>query len=564
MSLTGALNIGKSALAVSQAAIQTTSNNIANVGTNGYTRQVNNLAASRDQQLKPGQFVGTGVELTSIQRQIDEALESRIRASVSDDEAAKLTEQWIGRIESVFNELTDEDLSTKLSTFFNGWSELANKPQDLGLRQVVLQNGQNLSEWFQTVRTGLSQMQSDVDDRLTALANDADTLATKVAELNRQISRAEGGMGSANNLRDQRDAVLKQLSSLMDIRTQQRENGTIDVYVGSEPLVVGDASRGVALKQDTVDGRVVSTVIFKKTGGAMKLDGRGQIGALADVRTQLVSTTKQLDDNAGALIFELNKVHASGQGLELATNVGSTHAVTDITAALNDDKSGLKFKAANGSFVVNVKDAASGRISATLIDVDLDGLGADTSLASLAGQLDAVDGLTASAAGGKLIVKTDNGKLVSFAQDSSGVLAALGVNNFFGGSDAGDIAVSTTLLERPQLLAASKNGEPADNGTAKAIAELQTKAIASLKGQSLKGQYESMINDVAAKAATAKNASDAATAVRETLETQRENLSGVSLDEEAINLMKYQRAYQGAAKVIATVDELLQTLMGIL
>ena len=89
--------------------------------------------------MAPGVFIGTGVNLDAVRRQIDEALESRLRGSVSDNNAADLTEQWLGRVEAVFNELGDDDLSTRLSTFFGSWSNLANKPQDMGMRQVVLQ-----------------------------------------------------------------------------------------------------------------------------------------------------------------------------------------------------------------------------------------------------------------------------------------------------------------------------------------------------------------------------------------------------------------------------------------
>src|SRR4051812_46497197 len=133
MSLIGALNIGKNAIAVQQAAIQTTGNNIANAGNADYTRQVTGLSASKDRQIRSGVFVGTGVNLDSISRQIDEALEGRLRSSTSDNDAAQTAQTWLGQIESVFNELGDDDLSTRLSTFFGSWSNLANKPQDIGL-----------------------------------------------------------------------------------------------------------------------------------------------------------------------------------------------------------------------------------------------------------------------------------------------------------------------------------------------------------------------------------------------------------------------------------------------
>src|SRR5688572_18439491 len=202
MSLIGALNAGKTALAAHQSAIQVTGNNISNAGNANYTRQVARLDPAKDQMLRPGLFVGTGVNLSSVQRQIDEALEGRIRNSVSDNASADTTQQWLGRIEAVFNELSNEDLSTQLSKFFNSWSNLANKPQDIGLRQVVLQNGDYLAKWIQNVRGDLGLLRTDIDNRLGALVSDADQLAQQVADLNQQIVTAEGGSnGQANGLR---------------------------------------------------------------------------------------------------------------------------------------------------------------------------------------------------------------------------------------------------------------------------------------------------------------------------------------------------------------------------
>ncbi len=233
MSLIGALNIGQSALATAQAQIQTTGNNIANAGSADYTRQVAGSTPSVDQQLRPGMFIGTGVDLTGIQRQVDQALESRIRSSASDTASTDTTQQWLSRIESVFNALGEQGLSTQLSTFFNSWSNLANTPQDVGLRQVVLQNGDSVAKSFQNLRGQLGDLQSDVGKQLKGLTDQANNLSDQIASLNEQIVAAEGGAGSANSLRDQRDGYLKQLSQLLDIRTVEQPNGVVNVYAGA-------------------------------------------------------------------------------------------------------------------------------------------------------------------------------------------------------------------------------------------------------------------------------------------------------------------------------------------
>src|SRR3954469_15531074 len=218
MSLIGTLNLGKNALAVQQAAIQVTGNNISNAGNADYTRQVASTSPSPAQQIRPGLFVGTGVDLDSISRQIDDALEGRLRGTVSDNQSAQTAEQWLGQGESGFNELGDDDLSTQLRNFFGSWSTLANKPQDLGLRQVVLQNGQSVAKWFHDIRSKLTDLKGAIDQRLPAIVNDANGYAQRIADLNQRIATAEGGAGSANDLRDQRDAVLKKLSGLMDVK----------------------------------------------------------------------------------------------------------------------------------------------------------------------------------------------------------------------------------------------------------------------------------------------------------------------------------------------------------
>ncbi len=563
MSLIGALNIGKSALAVSQAAIQTTGNNIANAGNADYTRQVAKTTNNRDQQYLPGIFLGTGVNLSAVQRQIDEALEGRIRSSVSDDESANVTQQWLGRVEAVFNELSDQDLSTQLSTFFNSWSNLANKPQDLGLRQVVVQNGANVAQAMKDLRGQLGSLQGDVDQRLESQAATANSMAQQIADLNGQIIQAEGGSaGMANGLRDQRDAVLKQLSELMDIKTVPQDAGVTNVYVGSEPLVIGTESRGVSFRKQTVNGTLETAVTFAANDGQMKLTS-GQLGAMGQVRKSIDGVIDKLDGLAKGLIFELNNLHASGQGLEGLSSTSASNLVNDSTVALNSGAAGMKLAAQSGSFVVHVRNKTTGLSSSTLIQVDLDGKnGNDTTLETLRQSLDGVGNLTATISGGRLTIEADSSDTeFSFSQDSSGTLAALGINSFFAGSNAGDIAVNAAIQAKPSLLAAAKNGEHGDNQTALAIAQLESASLASLHGGNLKQTYQSMINSVATSAAAAKTNAEATGTIRQTLEAQRESLSGVSLDEEAVNLIKQQRAFQGAAKLITTINEMMQTLL---
>jgi flagellar hook-associated protein 1 FlgK len=202
-------------------------------------------------------------------------------------------------------------------------------------------------------------------------------------------------------------------------------------------------------------------------------------------------------------------------------------------------------------------------VTSTLIKVDLDGLnGNDTTLNSLMTQLNTVSGITATSTAGKLnIVASSSAVDISFSQDTSGALAALGINTFFSGKDAGNIAVNSTISGQPSLLAAAMNGDKGDNQTALAISQLESKPIAALTGQSLKDTYQSMVNQLGTSAAAAKQNAQAAQVVKDTLTAQQQALSGVSMDEEAVNLVRQQRAFQAASRLVSAVDDMMKTIL---
>ncbi|HEY8748199.1 MAG TPA: flagellar hook-associated protein FlgK [Tepidisphaeraceae bacterium] len=564
MSLIGALNAGQSGLSASQAAIQVTGSNISNASDPNYARETVQTTPSPDQQLRQGILVGTGVDLSSIQRQVDEALQTRLRNSVSDSQSASTTKQWMDQVQSVFDALGTDNLQTSMNNFFGSWSSLANQPQDSGQRQIVLQGGDSLAKKFQGQMTQLDALSTQVNSQINAGAQAADSLASKLASLNGQIVVAEGGTAAAaGSLRDQRDSVLKQLSGLMNVTTVQQPNGAMDVYVGSEPLVSNNISNGVAVQSKNVNGSVVQQVVFKKTNGVVQLNGGGQLGALSDMQARLGGVIDQENTLAHNLIFELNKIHASGQGIGGFSSIKATNAVTDPTKALDSAAAQLPFAPTNGSFVLHVKDKTTGQDTSTLVQVSLTGSGSDTTLNSLAASLNGVNGVVANVNGGTLSISAASSNTeISFSQDSSGVLASLGMNNFYTGTDATNIAVSQTLMAQPQMLAAAKNGQPDDNQTALAIAAMGTQPITALSGISLNDTYQGMINGIAAQSASAKTNSDAAQAVQSTLQSQRDALSGVSIDEETVNLLKQQQAFMGSSKLISIVNQLMQTMMG--
>jgi flagellar hook-associated protein 1 FlgK len=565
MTLIGALNLGSNALATQSTAVQVTGNNIANAGDANYTRQVTNLSPAGEQQIQQGVFVGDGVQIDSIQRQIDTALQGRLNSATSDSSAASASQTYLSQAQSAINALGSTNLSTQLTSFFGSWSSLANNPEDSGLRQVVVQSGETVAQAFNSLSGQLSDIQGNVTQQLASDVTQANTLAQQIASLNGQIVTAQAGtQGSANSLLDKRDAAVTKLSQLINVTTKIQPNGSMNVYIGSDPLVEATDDRGLTLTQNQNGPASAPTINFADDKGTASVTS-GEIGGLLSSQGQITTISNQLDTQANSLVFELNKLHASGQGTEGFTTVTSTNSVSDPTAALDSPTSGLANAPANGSFVVHVTNTSTGLSTSTLVKVSLTGNPAtDTTLNSLGGELSGVAGVTASVANGKLTIgAADPGEQISFSQDSSGTLAALGINTFFTGSDAATIGVNSTIESNPGLVAAAQNGDPGDNQTATAIAKLDTTPVASLNGSTLSDAYQSMVTGVANTVANATTDSTSSQAVVQTLTAQRASLSGVSLDEETVNLIQQQNAYSAAARLITTVNEMLTSLMDI-
>jgi flagellar hook-associated protein 1 FlgK len=198
------------------------------------------------------------------------------------------------------------------------------------------------------------------------------------------------------------------------------------------------------------------------------------------------------------------------------------------------------------------------------VAVDLDGLGTDTSLEDLRAALDALDHVTATiTATGELRLSAESGYELRFGNDTSGALAALGINTFFSGHDSQDISVQAHILQDARYLATGQGGGPADNRNAQALATFLDNAVDNLGGLTLEDFHTQLIGTLAQSAAAEEALAGGFEGFRDSLQTQREQRSGVSLDEEAILVMQLQRNYQAAARIVSTIDQLLNTLLNI-
>lgn len=575
MSLSAAFNIGRTALSASQLGIQVASNNISNAASPGYSREIANFSPIRGDRTNLGAGVGRGVQVSDISRAVDNSILQRLWQSNADEAGAQAQSQIFSQIESALGELGDNDLSSEFTGFFRTWSERSNQTSSSA---VVVQQGERLAAFMHRLRSDLAGQQATIDAQLGSSVEQANGLIATIADLNRQIADAEVSGGSANPLRDQRDEAITKLSQMMDVTVVEQSRQGVDVLVGSTPVVLAGNARPLEVRRETIDGEVRTQVIVSQTGEPLDVTS-GQIGAMLEGRGgSLENAISTLDDAAAQLAFEVNRLHSTGRNLNGMTSATGTLGMSTLDRAralndaANDATNRLPYAAVNGGFEVTVRNVAGGGTRTVRINVDLDGVdnngaagsGDDTSAEDIRAALDAVDGIRATfTPEGKLQVTADSGFDFSFAEDSSGALALLGVNAFFTGTTAGNIAVRSDLRSDPSQLTSGRviNGQFVENGTALAMSQLQDKPLDALGGRSITQAWRDAAQAIGVDSAGAASRAEAATTVRESLEAQKQALSGVSVDEEAINLMNFQRQYQGAARIISVADQLMQTLM---
>ena len=366
MSLSAAMEIGRSALAASSLGIQIAGNNMANASTPGYSRQVGRFMAIRGDGSIPGVSIGGGVQVGAVQRQVDTALQGRVWGSTSDQSAARAQSQIFSQVESTLGELGNNDLSSQLSAFFQGWSEQGNQSPTAG---AVIQQGDQLASFVRQLRGNLTDQRTQIDSQLSAGVDQANQLLNQVAGLNTSIAQAEVGGATANVLRDQRDSAITQLSTLMDVTVVDHGSQGMDVLVGSTPVVLGGQSRGLQLNKTVVNGQTQVSVATVADGADLTVNG-GSIEAQLAQRTNAIDgTVQKLDQLASQLIFQVNKLHSTGHNRDGLTQTTGTLGVptSDRSLALDDPNNptfgSLPFKAVNGGFMVNVRDKNTGAVS---------------------------------------------------------------------------------------------------------------------------------------------------------------------------------------------------------
>lgn len=565
MTLYSTLQLSKNALEAAQIGVQVTGNNIANANTPGYVRERLNLVPTPTQSYG-GLLLGTGVRVDSITQQTDRLLEARLRSAGSDVANSEIQENTYNQLETILGTAGDGDLSSGLTSFFNRIQDVLNQPDSASVRNLVVLEGRKLTDQIKRIDSQARDLYADVNSQLSTVADEVNSKLAQVANLNLRIQEAEGGNVSKSDavgLRDQRTTVLNDLAKVIDIRTQEQPAGDVSVYSNGDYLIFEGTYRPVESSNVIRDGLTTSLLRIKETEAPVA-SSSGKLAGLLSSRDEIVSGfLSKLNDLAKTLVGEFNKVYSMGQGQVGFSSVSAINAISNPNIPLDQAK--LPFTPVNGSFEIQVKNSQSNQVTTKTITVDLNGLDEDTSLTSLASQIDAIDGISASVdSDGKLKISADSSNMTfSFASDTSGALAALGINTFFTGSTAQDLGINAKLQTSPQYFAASLGGAGNDAKNAERLASFLQTPLDGQSGLSIANVYDKLVSDVSDGSSRTKAAADGFRTFEKTLSGQYLAVTGVSIDEETVRLLTYQRMFQASARVITTINEMLNTLINL-
>ena len=571
MSLFSALQMGANTLQAMQIGLQVVGNNIANANTPGFVREKAIYSPAPIQEIG-SLSIGLGVEVTGIVQIVDEFNEIRLRDAASDRASAEAQESAYKDLEVILGSLNDEtSINAQLTNFFNAINNISLTPDtdNAAVRDLAIKTGEVLAQSINTLSSRVSSEYDDLETRVTQISDEINTLAEEIRTLNLRIVEIEAGGASnsdAGALRSQRAQALNQLSELADVTVVETPTGTTNVTLNGQILVFEATRREVQVGEEIVDGQLISHVEFRDNGSDLEVGG-GELHGVYEARDNVFGAFLQgLDEFSQALTFQFNKVYSQGQGQAGFDTLTSTYRVNNPDAVLNT--AGLTFTPENGKFDLKIYNTNTGKTDTHTISVDLNGLDSDTTLSTLAEAVDAVSGVSAVVSLDNELVITSESSDIQFAfeKDTSGVLAALGLNTFFTGSSASNIGVNSVLLtgDSPGSLFAASLEEIGDGtGNVLNLIALQDQGLEDLDGGTIAGVYSQLLNETTRGATLTSSVADGLRVFEGTLQSEAWSVSGVNLDEEAIDMIQLQATYQASARYIQTVSELLDLLVNL-
>ena len=552
--LWGIMSVAGNALLAQQKAISVTGNNIANVNTPGYSRQKLILENNIPLQSSAGPM-GNGVDAVRAERVYDRFLGLQIN-----DESETLG-RWEAQkgglelAEVIFDESGEFGLSQSLSQFWGSWQDLTNDPYGYNERVVLQARSEVMTGTFNRIYSDLERAQAGFDASIEGAVAEINQLSQQIAELNQKIMEDEASGYTANDYRDRRDLVVKELAGLIDINSFEDATGRVTVSVGSgQTLVESNSSRNLITPVNGFGFKDIAWV--GPDGTTVDITGdisNGKLKGWLEARdVDIRGYMRQLDTLAETLMERVNTLHQAGWGLDGSN--GTDFFTGSAIASGNLD-----------SLTITALTGGTGNIRVTIVgggpatgSVTTDSVTGDIQIAIEDGVSTAGDIATVlqAHAGINAVVAAVPGSTWDLSAGSNTVVLA-------GGSSAEGIQLNAAISNDLDLIAASSTstGIPGDNSQAIEIANLQHALTMNSNSSTFENYYNSLVSTVGGTLQSADAYYTHQSSMVVQLENRRESISGVSLDEEMINLIKFQTAYDAAAKLITTTDELLQTVL---
>lgn len=535
-------DVGSSALNSLQRAISTTGNNIANVNTEGYSRQRVEFS-SRTPDYIGGLALGTGVEVSAIRRAYDQFLTADVQARTSSSSYYNL---YAGTAEQIDNLMADPatSIASAMDQFFASMEAVANSPSSQPERQVMLAEAQTLASRFNYVDSRLSELAKDMNQRMSVFVEDINRHLSDVAKLNEQIERLQRSAGgSPNELLDQRDKTLEDLSKLMRIDVRAQSDGSINVFTTSgHRLVSPSGAESLRLSQGVQSDGPVQVFVSAAGGAEAEITERGiggELGAAIDVSNNMIDRARR---DIGLLALGLtdtfNIQHKSGSNLNqveggdffssiLPVTTGSTlnSGTTSVTAAVDD---------------VTQLTGASYRVDYTDSMVTVTNL-ATNETQEINGTTITLDGLTLTVSPLSNLTYGDRFIVEPTARAAS--------------------AMSVAITDTSEIAAASLGGNVGDNRNMLTLIDLRDANNLRGGSQGVYDIYNNAVSQVAVDTRSARANAETEESLLASVVDQRASITGVNLEEEAANLIRYQQAYQAAAQIITTANDVFDTLL---
>ena len=561
-----AFDIGLTALRAQQLTLSVQGNNLANSATPGYHRQVVDLASRAP--LQSDRFsIGSGVDVAGVRRSQATAIETSLLRNASEAGYSQQTQDTAKQIESLLTP-GDTSIHASLSKFFDRMEKVANAPQDRTVRQEFLSSASELMAGFKGLDQQFASLGRDVNLNLNDSVKQVNQQIKDIAQLNSEIFRARTLGITPNELLDRRDQISSQLSEYMEVDNVTTADGHEQTLLAGGKVSIGILPVTFRVLRDT---NGTTGIALNNLATSIPLSS----GRLAAMTTALNETipdfTTRLRDLSRGIVAAVDQQHAQGiSDRGPSTVLLGNRGLNDVSVPLA--RSNPEFPISYGTLSVTVTDTTTGvrRTEKITIDPDRD------SLEDVAAKLSTINGVSASVntdsktlqivANGPYAIdfagRSDNPSDLTIASrpDETGILAALGIGSLFEGSEPGTFSVRSEILENPDQLAASFSGLPGDGRNIAAMASLRDSRLDTLAGRTFTEEMADVTAESGLQVQTSESQNTQLQAFRQRLEIDRDAVSGVDINEEMLQMMQTQRAYQAAAKLITTADQMLSEL----